>query len=684
MNFFSPWFLIGALSVAVPIFVHLVRREQAKRRPFPSLMFLRRIPQKSVRRQRLRDVLLLVVRCLALLLLVLAFARPFIRSDASSSAGGQGKNTVIVLDTSYSMQYGNRFEQARKRAWSLIAEADPKDKIALIAFSQSYQIVQPLSHDREAILTDLAHLTPTLNATHYVQALRGAESVLLDSAGQKNEVVLISDFQVSGWNRSNHPFSLKARLIPIDVADGSSSNVACVEVGIDPVVYTSKYDGKLLAKLTNFGDQSQPARVKFKLNDRVMEETAIRLDGRASQVVEFTGFPLLEGSNRGVIEVKNGDDALPLDDRFFFTIEKSERLAILGLEPAPGESFYLQQALAVSQNDPYALTVKPAGRVAHTDLEKAKVVILNDVSRLEGTIVTQLKRWVEQGGGLILAAGRRVEAHTFNQTFDDLSPASLEKSVTLDGGAFELLAQLDTTHPIFAPFAEARSGNISTARFYGYARVTPKATARVLARLTSGEPAVVERAIGAGKVLLFASSLDTSWNDLPLSPMYVPLIHQMLRSLHPIEARGWYTVGETIRVSGASPERFIPIDSPSEKRLTVEDDVAQDGTLFTARENGFYRLRYPDRERYVAVNLNFRESDLRKLDIDEFIAAFGGENEAQAAIAQVEPEGELFEDREPGRRLWWPLLIAAFALFILEAVWAGRFLPQRHRGTEMN
>ncbi|MBI3950491.1 MAG: BatA domain-containing protein [Acidobacteria bacterium] len=675
MNFLNPWFLIGAVAVAVPIIIHLVRREQAKRVRFPSLMFLRRIPQKSVRRRRLRDLLLLALRCLALLLVVLAFARPFIRSDAQSSSHDQGQNMVILLDTSYSMQYGNRFERARERARSLIASASPKDRIALIAFSQGYEIVRPLSLDRRAILNDLASLTPTLNATNYVQALRGAESVLQGIAGQDNVVALISDFQAAGWNKPDDPFALKAEIIPVDVANSDSSNLACVEVGVDPVVYTSKYESKLRAKLTHFSDQPQSVRIKLKLNDRVIEETTARLDGNASQVVEFTEFTLLEGSNRGTIEVEG--DSFPLDNRFFFTIDKTEPLAILCLESAPGESFYLQQALAVSQNNPYALTVNSAGRVSPADLEKAGVIILNNIDRLDGAIVARLQRWVERGGGLIMVAGRRVDANGFNQTFSDLAPANLEHNVTSGDGAFEFLARLDTKHPVFAPFAEARSSNFSTARFYGYSQAIPKESCLVLARLTSGDPVILERSVGAGRVLLFASSLDTSWNDLPLSPMYVPLVHQMLRYLHPVEARGWFTLGDTCRIPEIASEASIPIDSPSEKRLTADDSLSSDGTLFTARENGFYRLRYPRRERYVAVNLNFRESDFRKLDVDEFIGAFSGDGRAETAMAQAGPESEILDNQEPGRKLWWPLLIAALVLFVLESVWAGRLRTVR-------
>lgn len=672
MSLFNPWFLIGALAVVVPIVVHLVRRERARRVPFPSLMFLRHIPQKSLRRRRLHHPWLLALRCLALLLLSLAFARPFIPGEAVSG-GGQGRAVVILLDTSYSMQYGRRFERACEQVRSLITQADPKDRIALMTFAEGYEIIHPLSSDRDALQAELASLQPTLQATNYISALRGAAHLLGGVPGREQVVVLISDLQATGWDRSSEAFSLPARLRLIDVAEGESPNVACVHVSVEPRVYTPKYEAKLLARLTNFSDQPRSVRVGLKLNDRLVDDQVVRVDRWASSPVEFTGFNLLDGSNRITVELE--PDPLPLDNQFFLTIEKTERLTVLGLESAPGASFYLQHALAASPHHPYALRVKPVSQIARPDLEKAGVVVLNDVSWLDAAQVAQLRRWVERGGGLIIATGRRTPLSLFNQVLADLLPARLQGSRMLGGSAFELLTLIEPAHPLFAPFASGRSGNFSMARFYGYVQAAPKATARVLARWTSGDPAVIESSLGSGKVLLVTSSLDTSWNDLPLSPLYVPLIHQMLRYLRPVEARAWYRLGETIHVPGANPDAPIPIDSPSEKRLTMDEGLSEDGTRLRARENGFYRLRYPDRERYLAVNLDFRESDLRKLNADEFVATFTGQGPLPATAVRMDSEDERPEEPEPGRKLWWPVLLSALVSFILETVVAGRVMP---------
>src|ERR1044072_1791952 len=144
MAFLNPIFLLGAMAAALPVLVHLVRRTRAVKLEFPSLMFLRRIEQKTIRKRRLRNLLLLALRCAALLLLALAFARPYFTSANSNSAANSQSSSVILVDDSYSMRYGDIFNRARQAARERINDAGPNEQIALVLFSQGYDILMPL------------------------------------------------------------------------------------------------------------------------------------------------------------------------------------------------------------------------------------------------------------------------------------------------------------------------------------------------------------------------------------------------------------------------------------------------------------------------------------------------------------------------------------------------------------
>src|SRR5947208_17096895 len=113
MNFLAPAFLAGLAAVAVPVIIHLINRERKVVVEFPSLMFLQRIPYRSVRRQKLRHLLLLALRCLALAIVVAAFARPFFRRTSVANAAGVGaREVVVLLDRTYSMGFADRWMRA--------------------------------------------------------------------------------------------------------------------------------------------------------------------------------------------------------------------------------------------------------------------------------------------------------------------------------------------------------------------------------------------------------------------------------------------------------------------------------------------------------------------------------------------------------------------------------------------
>src|SRR5215471_18599634 len=138
MGFVAPLVLLGLGALAVPVIVHLIQRERKRVVEFPSLMFLRRIPYQSVRRRRLRDILLLMVRLAALTLIVLAFARPFFRRDSLSAAAQNGaREAVILVDTSYSMGYGDRWSQAQAAARNAVNGLNAGDRASLVFFSQA-------------------------------------------------------------------------------------------------------------------------------------------------------------------------------------------------------------------------------------------------------------------------------------------------------------------------------------------------------------------------------------------------------------------------------------------------------------------------------------------------------------------------------------------------------------------
>lgn len=670
MAFLNPIFLLGAIAAGLPVLVHLVRRTRAPRVQFPSLMFLRKIEQKTIRRRKLRNLLLLLMRCAALLLLAFAFSRPFFTGSTPVSAAGDHTSSVILVDGSYSMRYGEVFNRARQSARNMVNDAASDEHLAVVLFSKNYQVLMPLKADRAEAATVVADMQPGLDSTDYLQAIQAADAILEDAGRGQHRIYLISDFHDAGWNRAAPPVKLApdVKLFPIDVSDAKAANLAVSEVAADPVVYAQKYEGKAVARISNFGSEDIETVIELKLNDLPVERKPLKLTAGVTQNVEFTGFNVPEGSNRATVEITG--DTFALDNKFFFTIRRENQTRVLAIETASrgrSESFFLQQSLAAGENNQHALTVKTAGSVNPTELDPYRVVIVNDASGVSEGLASGLKTFVERGGGLILAAAKHTDAGDFNRLFGTIASAQLGEVVQSRG--YALMSQVKTDHPIFGAFA--RSGRLTSTRVYGYHRATVKEGALTLAALDDGSPIVVEGSAGRGKMLLVTTTLDTSWNDLPLTPMFLPLMRQMLEYLGGREAASSYMIGQAFTTPADKDSSLPAVDSPGGKRV---DDLRKNSSgeqSLDASEIGFYRLRYRDRDEFVAVNLDTKESDLTKLSVDELVASISPAP-GDAAAQPAQSSHLTAEEKESRQRLWLPLLLTALALFVAEAVIARR------------
>ena len=348
--------------------------------------------------------------------------------------------------------------------------------------------------------------------------------------------------------------------------------------------------------------------------------------------------------------------------------EQSKALIIESATRGRTESFYLRNAITTGENLPFALTVKSAGSVNPTEISEYRVIILNDASGSQPSVVTQLEKFVEQGGGLIISTGPHVSSDEFNNAFKSISPVTLRDAVQPHGD-YVVMTAIKTDHPIFELFQQA--GSLSNAHVSGYYHSVAQEKSSVLANFEDGSPALIESSFGCGKVLLFTSTFDIGWNDLPLTPFYLPLIRQMMRYIGETPASASYAIEQPFAVRAGKDGQPPAVDLPSGGRLTSHTMSAADELIVTPTEPGFYRLRYSDNPDFVAVDLNSAESDLSKLDLPTFVAAITGldVNAVRNKALNQRPDPEEIESRQ---RVWWALLIIAALLFVAEAIIAQR------------
>jgi hypothetical protein len=674
MAFLAPLFFVALAGLAIPVLLHLTQREKKQIQYFPSLMFVRRIPYKSVRRRKIQNWLLLAVRMAALALVILAFARPWLQfTDAAAPIGTGAREVVVLLDNSYSMAYSDHWERARAAAHAEIAKLTPSDRGTLVLFSQGADIVVRSTPENEKLGAAVSSAKPGSGATRYAPALKVAGSILAESQLPRREVILISDFQRNGWRGVEGARLPEGSLLtPVPVTGPlDKPNVSVTGVSLNRSTFSNQERVAVTAGLANRSERRLDNQtVTLSVNGIPVGSKPATLEPGAGTTVSFDPFTINARNMRATVKI--ADDALNADNQFNFVVSPSEPLRVAVIDRgSSGANLYLTRALSIGEQPRFEILTRQPETLSDEDLRKSSVVLLNDVS-VPVPLARRLSRFVEQGGGLFVAAGARA---TWPAEVD-LLPASIGNPVDRSRGDAARVGAIEYGHPVFEPFRAPRSGDFSPARIYGYRNVSAAKDAQVLARFDGGSPAILERRVGSGRLLLWASTLDTTWTDVPIRPIFLPFMHRAMRYLAAYkESQPWLTVGDVLDPSATTSVKATSaqgmVVTPSGQRLPIEEEGSD---VMQLQEAGFYELRRGGAQSDTAVvasNVSPAEADLTPLDPKEITAAAlpqgGSAQGGSAGQVQLTPEG-----REKNQRLWWYLLCAGIVLLGADTLLSNR------------
>jgi hypothetical protein len=683
MGFLTPLFLVGLAALAVPILVHLTNRPRTETVAFPSLMFLEKIPYRSVRRQSLRHWALFALRCAAFVILALAFARPFFgRATRAATPVDGARVRVVLLDRSYSMGYTGRWAHAVEAARGSLAELGPQDRAAIVLFDRAPQSSGEPTTDRARLSAELDAARPGSGVTRYAPALRAAQEILDTASVPRREIVLISDFQKAGWEGADDVrLPETTTLTSIDVSGGPTSNLAIPGVDLERDYALGRERVIPTARLVNKGARAvSDVDVTFEVDGRVVRQQKASLGPNTSASVTFEPFPLPPTTARATVRVT--PDALPEDDTFHLVLAPGGDLPVLSLENGPprGRSLYLQRALSIGHRPRFRMEVKDVAQLRAEDLVPGMLVVLNDAAP-QGAVTARLREFVSAGGGLLVVLGDQSAPGAWSGDAATLLPGPFGPAVDRSAEWGATLAYVDYSHPVFEIFRGPHSGDFSSSRFFRYRRL--EARDGVLARFDDGAPALATKDIGKGRVMVWTSSLDTSWNDLALQPVFLPFLHQLVRfAARHVDIPASHTVGEALDLSREPLLRKADAAalSPSGERTRLAI-----GTLgLELGAPGFYEVRPAaggTPVQVAAVNVDRAESDLAAMDPEELAAAVQrggtGGNGLRAETALTTDE------RESRQGLWRYLLMAALLLLAVETMLSNR-LSSRASAARVN
>lgn len=689
MTFLTPAFFLGALALAVPVIIHLTNREKKDVVDFPSLMFLRRIPYRSVRRQKLRHLFLFALRCLALILLVLAFARPFFETPTTATAATLGpRDVVFVVDHSYSMGYEDRLDAAKEEARSRIDALGPDDRGSVVVFSDRAEILSQSTSDRDQLKAVVDGIELSARTTRYGPALKLAKKIVDESSLERREVALLSDFQRLGWEGDEDVWlPAGTEFEYVDVGSMAPDNAAVTSVILEREQASGRERLTASARVTyKAPPESRPlsTNISIELNSRSLQTKSLELSPNSSTTVSFDPFTLPNGVARGTVRLD--EDKLAKDNAYHFVLWPGQSLSVLTLEARSRRSLYISRALAIGDRPSFRVDSKRSDQFRAADLQGRDVVILNDVPSLSEATARTLEEFVSEGGGLVVVLGEASGRNTFTGAAARLLPSPPGTSIDRSRDWGGTLSYLDYDSPVFEIFSAPHSGDFTAAKFFRYRSFEPPVASGILAAFDDGAVALAEKKIGEGRVLVWTSTLDTFWNDLARQPVFLPFVHQLLKyAAGYTEANAWHTVGEVADLDryidmvaedgdGRATRDFdVVVSPPSDDRIIVEQ--TEQRALLPLAEQGFYELRRAGSgsgavpAMSLAVNLDSAESDLSTLDPEELQAAVALREMGSGASGDA---GETPAEQEGRQGFWWYLLVGAFALLATETILSNR------------
>ena len=706
MSFLEPLFLLGLLAAGLPILVHLMNRRKAVKVPFAAMRLLKESNERSARSVKIRQWLLMAARILAMLLLALALAKPFFLSEEGLAEDERMPTAaVIVLDQSASMQRGDWWEDGKASALERVSSARPWDELTYMPMDQSEPGVRR-DAERGEVVRALKQARVSDERGDLPAALATAAALLKASELPQRRITLVTD--TAGMSellngRLDLPLGVPVELLDVRAQDDQEGGAVVVpNLGVVEVTY--EQDGseaslwRLSARVKNYGPApSAPTEARLVLDGEVIG--ASRLDPiapgeEAEQLFTHRQEGQLVAPAR--VELIAPDD-YAADDVHHFVFRTRARLNALlvngetSSEVEQDEMFFLSRALNPGRSTTEGIiprVISPDG-LSGEDLSQVDAVILANVPRLSPASAAKLKRYVEEGGGVMFFAGDQVDVEAYNASLSELLPKPLRaiKQLAQRGDPdapvkVTRLGVMNPKHPIFRAFALPGGETLQSAEVYSYMLFDPTATGdsrRVLA-FKDNAPALLERQVGKGRVLFFAISADLEWTTLPIRSAYVPLTQRAVQYLARRSSnrgeRGVHA-GEAVKfdVEGLVQQRAIligPLDSPDSARHVLEP---RDGEItFTPPRAGVYQVWAESeepgegaalKELTFAVNVAPQESDLRGVDPEAFQAWLDAqqfeEQSEDAADARRAQGGPISERRVN----IWPKLLFVFTLLLL-------------------
>lgn len=686
MNFNYPAFLFASVAIAIPIIIHLFNFRKFKTVYFSNVRFLKEVKQETHSRSRLKQLLILAARILAILFLVFAFAQPYIPVKNKKVVPGQ-KAVSIFIDNSFSMEAINKngtlLDEAKKRAKEIVAFYKPNDRFQLLTNDFEGKHQRLVNKEEFNTLLDEIVISP---ATRNLSDIIARQKDVLESSANKLKVsYVLSDFQKSIVNldQLKSDTSLELNFIPVTAA--LKNNVYIDTCWFDSPVRQLNQIEKLHVRIKNSSDKTvENNSIKLLVNgaQRTLASFSLKEYGQTEVVLTF---PNKESGFQQCSVVLN-DYPVTFDDTFYFSYDVSKNVAILCINPSGADEVksqgpYLNKLFGTDSL--FVLKNTPENKLEYASLPTYNFIILNELKSISSGLSQELKRFTDNGGSILVFPFADADLSSYN-TFLNATGSNFYERLDTTNTKVE---KINLEHPIYKDVFDKKTGqsvNLDLPVVFNHYVLSKntRSTAEYILRLQNGESFLSSYSVGKGKLYLSTVPLNKEFSNFAKHALFVPTLY-MIAINSQAQQPLFYTIGkdesiETTKLITGENVYHIRNEAknfdiiPEHKMMETKVQINVHNQI---TDGGNYYL-YAGKEQVMPLSFNFNrmESDLTCYTPDELQSLTENDKLAQVRIfAGGEKTLTSVIDLDEGKKLWKICIVLAL-LFLAAEVLLLRFM----------
>lgn len=680
MEFVNPAFLFGLLAISVPIVIHLFNFRKYKRMYFTNVRFLKELKEQTRKRSQLRHLIILLLRILAIACLAVAFAQPYIPFPGSRQKADSRNAVSIYVDNSFSMEAigskGPLLEEAKQKAREIAAAYKTSDIFQLL--TNDFEGKHQRFVSRDEFNRMLSEVTISPVSRNLGEVLSRQKDLFASSASKVKSAFVVSDFQqnFSNFASVTDDSTISGYLLPLAAA--SVNNLYIDSCWFDSPVQQAGFPARLHVKLSNNSAsdfEKIPVRVTVNNKQKAVATVDIMAGNSSEIVMPFINYE--GGICQGQVEIS--DYPVTYDDKFFFSYNVTSAMSVLAIESENGSTFLN----ALFANDSSVVFERmQEKKLDYSTFGKYNLIILNSIGSISSGLAQELKRFLENGGGVSLIPAPGADLASYNVFLNDLNAGMLSGPDT----ANTVVSKINLNHPLFRDVFDASAGagklpaNVELPSVFSHYRLLANShvASETLMSLRNGDDFLTAQPVGAGMLFLLSSPLEIRFTNFPKQALFVPVFYNMALLSRPVP-RLYYTIGhdELIRVSGErlKDDQVYTIRSNNSNFDFIPGKAEVNSVNFVQthdqiREAGNYSMLAGGKQIMgLSFNYNRNESDLKYYTADELISMLDKlEIKHIRVLAQSQKAvGQAISELNNGKQLW-KFFVLATLLFLLGEV----------------